>query len=338
MRIIRTLAHARAGLIGNPSDGYFGKTVSVIVSPFAARITLYDWPTLEIVWSQEDQSRFDNVRELVQDVKVHGYYGGVRLLKAAIKRFVEYCDLTGAPVHEKTFSIRYETNIPRNVGLAGSSAIIVATLRALMEFYEVTIPIDILPSLALDIEKKELGISAGLQDRVIQVFGGAVAMDFSKENARVDSALGLTYGVYERLDTKRLPPLYIAYSAEAGEPTYVVHNPLRARYEAGDKVVVEAMQQFARLAEEFRGALTAGDVDEMHRLVNANFDLRTTICNINRDHGAMIAAARSVGASAKFAGSGGAIIGIYRDQSMLQSLTQALKKLGCTTIPLSFDV
>ena len=33
---------ARAGLIGNPSDGYFGKTISVIVRDFAAQVGLTD--------------------------------------------------------------------------------------------------------------------------------------------------------------------------------------------------------------------------------------------------------------------------------------------------------
>ena len=37
---IRTEAFARAGLIGNPSDGYFGKTISFIVRNFPARIEL----------------------------------------------------------------------------------------------------------------------------------------------------------------------------------------------------------------------------------------------------------------------------------------------------------
>lgn len=35
------------------------------------------------------------------------------------------------------------------------------------------------PQVILDIEKKELGISAGLQDRVIQTYKGLVLMDFS---------------------------------------------------------------------------------------------------------------------------------------------------------------
>ena len=57
MELIRKKAFARAGLVGNPSDGYHGKTISVIVDEFAANVTLYEWDQLEIVWSQEDRSR-----------------------------------------------------------------------------------------------------------------------------------------------------------------------------------------------------------------------------------------------------------------------------------------
>ena len=42
--IIQTRAYARAGLIGNPSDGYFGKTISFILKNFSARVTLYESP------------------------------------------------------------------------------------------------------------------------------------------------------------------------------------------------------------------------------------------------------------------------------------------------------
>ena len=84
------------------------------------------------------------------------------------------------PLHDRNFSIRYESNIPRQVGLAGSSAIIVATLRCLMEFYGVDIPQRVQPSLVLSVETEELGIAAGLQDRVIQVYEGVVFMDFAQ--------------------------------------------------------------------------------------------------------------------------------------------------------------
>ena len=38
--IIRTKAYPRAALIGNPSDGYFGKTIAFTFSDFAAEVTL----------------------------------------------------------------------------------------------------------------------------------------------------------------------------------------------------------------------------------------------------------------------------------------------------------
>jgi glucuronokinase len=329
MQIIRNSAFARAGLIGNPSDGYGGKTISIIVRDYAARVTLYEWPTIEIVWSQDEHSRFDSVGELVRDVKLHGYYGGIRLVKATIKRFAEYCQIKRLPLHERTFSIRYETNIPRNVGLAGSSAIIVATLRALMQFYGVDVPRHLLPSLALSVERQELGISAGLQDRVIQVYEGAVYMDFSKDRERNDPELQLPYGVYEPLDVQKLPPLYVAYSADVGEPTYVTHNPLRARYEAKDPAVLAAMEKFARLTDQFRAAMDAGDVPAMSRTMDENFDTRASICTLNPDHVAMIRAARAAGASAKFAGSGGAIIGVCRDDATFHALKESLGQLGC---------
>lgn len=330
MELIRKKAYARAGLIGNPSDGYNGKTISIIVRNYWAQVTLYEWDQLELVPSQEDKSRFRGIRELANDVKLHGYYGGLRLVKATIKRFVEYCIASGHRLHERNFSIRYESNIPRQVGLAGSSAIIVATLRCLMEFYKVEIPIEVQPSLVLSVETEELGIAAGLQDRVIQVYGGAVLMDFSKQRMR--SLRGMSCGVYERLDPALLPPLYLAYNTAVGEPTEVVHNNLRHRFQQAEPAVVEAMQGFAELTDQAREAILAGDSARLGQLMDANFDLRRSICQISAGQVEMVERARNAGATAKFAGSGGTIIGTYPDEATFQRLIADLEPIRCAVI------
>ena len=146
MRIVRNRSYARAALVGNPSDGYHGKTIALLVRNFWAETVLYEWDSLEIVLASDDRAKFSSVQDLARDVTLHGYYGGIRLVKATIKRFVEYCRARGIELHDRNFSIRYETRIPRQVGMAGSSAIIVATLRSLMEFYGVTMPIEIQPA------------------------------------------------------------------------------------------------------------------------------------------------------------------------------------------------
>ncbi len=334
MQIVRQRAFARAGLVGNPSDGYHGKTISITVQNFFAEVILYEWERFEILLSQEDHSRFDSVDELVQDVELHGYYGGVRLVKATIKRFVEFCrqqEAAGQPGYElsdRKFSIRYESNIPRQVGLAGSSAIIVATLKALMQFYEVQVPLHILPSLALSVERDELGIGAGLQDRVIQVYGGAVYMDFGKQQMSIDA--GYECGSYEPLDASLLPELYIAYTHEQSEPTEVLHNPLRARYQQGVAEVVDAMGAFASYAADARDAILARDTERLATLIDQNYDKRNEICQLPENHRRMIEVARSVGASAKFAGSGGAIVGTYQGVEGYEALVREMAKIRCS--------
>src|SRR5260370_22147149 len=122
---------------------------------------------------------------------------------------------------------------------------------------------------------EELGIAAGLQDRVIQVHEGLVYMDFARE--RIREACGYRYGIYEVLDPALLPPLYIAYKEAVSEPTEVFHNDIRTRYNSGEERVVEAMTRFAGLAAEARTALLAGDRERLAWLMNENFDTRTSL-------------------------------------------------------------
>jgi glucuronokinase len=196
-----------------------------------------------------------------------------------------------------------------------------------MDFYGVEIPLQAQPSLVLSVETEELGIAAGLQDRVIQVYEGAVYMDFARD--RLETIGQFACGRYERIDPVQLPPLYLAYSAEESEPTEVIHNNLRARYEAGERAVVDAMSRFAELAQQAREAIAAGDTARLSRLIDANFDLRRSICRLPAGQVRMIETARRCGASAKFAGSGGAIIGTYPDDAAYRRLSTELAAIGC---------
>ena len=301
--IIRTQAWSRAGLIGNPSDGYFGKTISFSVRNYFAEAVLFESPRLCIVPSQEDISEFGSVAALVTDVRRHGYYGGVRLIKAAIRRFSDYCGEQGKVLEDRNFTISYRSNIPRLVGMAGSSAIVTAAMKALMRFYEVDIEKPLLANLILSVEKGELGIGAGLQDRVCQVYEGLVYMDFNEARMRQAG-----YGIYEPLDPALLPPLYIAFDPDRAEGSEVFHNRVRTLFEQGDPKVVDAMKEFAGLAESCRRLLLDGRGREIGPLMNRNFDLRCTIYNIDEKNKRMIRTARSAGASAKFTGSGGCIV------------------------------
>jgi len=310
-------AYARAGLAGNPSDGYFGKTISFTIRNFAAKVSLYEHPEVEIVPSMRDRSTYASVRDLVQDVKAYGYYGAIRLVKATIRKFSDYCDLQGIQLADKNFLIRYRTTIPRHVGMAGSSALVTATFRCLMEYYEIEIPREIQPNVILSVETGELGISAGLQDRVVQVYEDCVYMDFDETYMKEHG-----HGRYEEIDPRLLPNLYVAYRTGLAEGSEVFHNNIRERWRNGDPVVMDAMREFASYAQEVRELLLANRGAEIGPLLDKNFDLRRTLYRLSDANIDLVERARSVGASAKFAGSGGAIVGTYEDETMFQRLIE----------------
>jgi len=317
--IIKTFAYPRAALIGNPSDGYFGKTMAFTFSNFQADITLYPSDELEILPSRRDKTRFSDTAELVSEIKAFGYYGGIRIIKATLKRFFDYCKEQDIERRKANFTIRYHTSIPPHLGLAGSSAIITACMRALMNYYSVAISPAELANIVLSVEKDELGIGAGLQDRVAQSYQSLVFMDFDREYMEKYG-----YGRYEVLKNFKLPPLYIAYRTDLAQGSEVTHNTLRYRWEQDDPEVHAAMREWAGLTEEFRRAIETGHDQAATECINRNFDLRKQICNISSANEHMVMLARSTGASAKFTGSGGAIIGTYRDKSMFARLSAAL--------------
>lgn len=325
--IIETRAFARAGLLGNPSDGYYGKTISVIVKNFGAQISLYETPELHIEARDQDLNIYNNIHELVESVNLTGYYGAARLVKAAIKKFVEYCDQHSLKLNSKNFTVRYHSSIPRQIGLAGSSAIITATFRALMQFYNVKIPREILPSIILAAESEELGINAGLQDRVIQVYEGCVYMDFEKSFLEQNG-----FGKYLSIDPKLLPNLYIAYKTDLGKISGTVLNTIRSRYNAGEQKVIDTLLEISSLADKGRDAIQKKDYKRLFEMINRNFDLRASIMEINDSNKQLIEVARSSGASAKFTGSGGSIIGMYTDDEMLKKLVVAMKSINARII------
>ncbi len=330
MKVVNARSFPRAGFLGNPSDGYFGKTLSFAFADYCVDLTLTESSRMRFVPGEVDDAMFDSPENLVRDLRLYGYYGGVRMLKAVAKLFFEYCFDHGIEIPKINFTAEYRTNIPRLVGLSGSSAICSAMLKALMEFYGVEIPFDYTPTICLEAEKFELGINCGFQDRVIQMYGGLVFMDFEKEYVEANNK-----GRYEELDPKLLGEsglnVYVAFDPKRAEESGQAHKKVKKLFEAKKPDILSAMTEFADLAQQGRDALFARDFAKIPALVNANFDLRDKIFDVAEENRRMVMTARGAGASAKFAGSGGAIVGTFEDEAQFDALAKALAKIGCTT-------
>ncbi|XP_038980933.1 glucuronokinase 1-like isoform X3 [Phoenix dactylifera] len=278
-------AYARIGLLGNPSDVYFGRTISFSLGNFWASVRLE--PSDDLI------------------IRPH-------------------------PTHD----LISFTSIHHLTGLSGSSAIVCAALNCLLDFYRIRhlVKVEIRPEMILSAET-ELGIVAGLQDRVAQVYGGLVYMDFSKEY--MDK---LGYGMYTMMDIGLLPPLYLIYAenpSDSGKSLLScmqVHSTVRQRWLEGDEFIISSMEEVAELALEGRKALLEKDYAELADLMNRNFELRRKMFGddvLGSLNIQMVEVARSVGAASKFTGSGGAVVAFCPDgPDQAKLLEEACEKAG----------
>ncbi|KAF6255982.1 ribosomal protein S5 domain 2-type protein [Scenedesmus sp. NREL 46B-D3] len=286
---VTSRVYARIGLLGNPSDGFYGKTISCSLANFYAEVTLT--PTAAGAsfqpHPQHDPCEFDSLSALVHRLDTQGYYGGIRLLMALCKRFHAHCSKAGLQLPAKGFQLSYDTNIPRQAGLSGSSAIICAGLNCLLQYFQVpqsVLPVQQQPSLILSAEA-ELGITAGLQDRVIQVYGGVVCMDFDQQHMEASGC-----GIYESLDPALLPRLWLVWCDNPSDSGRL-HSTVKQRWLAGDAAVREGMQRVAECAEQGRAALLQQDTAALAQLMDANFNLRrwgqqhTALCPASKPPG-----------------------------------------------------
>ncbi|MDD2480124.1 MAG: hypothetical protein PHS31_09565 [Victivallaceae bacterium] len=327
--IIKCKAYPRAALIGNPSDGYFGKTIAFVFRNYCAEVELYESPELELIPTARDQTVFSGIEHLASDVSLYGYYGGMRLMVATVKKFNDYCKLSAIALDGRNFTIRYKTNIPNRLGLAGSSAIITATMRALIRFYGIKIPPQSLANLILAVEKDELGIQAGLQDRVAQAYNRPIFMDFNRDYMNANG-----FGIYTPIEIPAELNLYVAYRTDLAEGSEILHSRLREDYENGVPEVLSAIREWCELTEAVKEYLESRQYQYLPSYVNRNFDLRCEVCarSISPKNKNMVDIARKAGASAKFTGSGGAIIGTYEDEKMFEKIKKALKSFSVEVI------
>ncbi len=319
-------AFPRAGLLGNPSDGYRGKTIAVALASegFAEVIaTPAEKFSVRRNEAHELPDVFANIWELSKCVERYGvHYGARQLVLAAASAFAELVTSTRSAVGDTVNGVEkiggdfgncqltYSTTIPVRLGLAGSSALILATFRALARFHGTSLhqldsDIASWPDRLHAVETDLVGIECGLQDRVAQVYQGCTFMDFSGEGCR---------GVYERLDETQLPQLWIGYRADfrVGEHSGKVHSTLRKRFRMGDPVVLEKMRELGNIAERGRKALCkGGDISILSELMRQNFALRLELVGkeaVGEGNLHLVETARLAGFAAKMSGSGGAII------------------------------
>lgn len=289
-------AHARVGLLGNPSDLYGGRALGFAVRELAARVALEPSAAVEI----ENELLAAGWREFERELAKRGRAGA-----------------------ERPFRLDATCDIPYQAGLSGSSALLIASLRAWCEWYELPLSRSRVAELAWRIENDLLGIRAGPLDRLVQAHEGLLALDFREPWSE---------GAVERLDRTLLPPLLLAWHGAPGQRSGDVHAPVFERFRRGDRDVVEVTAALAANADSGRRALESRDVPGFLACVDRNLELRSRLFELAPVDVELAALGRSFGAAAKLPGSGGSVLFACADEAQLERVESACRARGVATL------
>ena len=286
--------HARVGLLGNPSDLYGGAGLGFAIAEFGA--------TARIVARAPASNRAAPLLEATwRTMRPHVGESASR----------------GAP------PLAIESNVPFQSGLAGSSAIVVAALRAWAAHLGWRLSRSRLAEIAWRVEQETLGVRAGPLDRLVQAHEGLIAMEFATPWAA---------DAVRRLDPASLPPLLLAISDGGGRASGDVHAPIFERWKAGDPAVAAMVEGLAENARRGIDALEQGDREAFLACIDRNLDLRGTVFEIEPADRDLIQLGRSLGAAAKLPGSGGAVLLACREDGDLARVESACASAGITTV------
>ncbi len=300
---------ARAGVAGNPSDALGGAALAVPVTQLRARVEVRssDAMTIRPATAAEPHR---SVSSLVSAVGRYGHEGAERVVTAALVRLVARLRETGASLDDAPLEIVWGTEVPRSVGLAGSSALAIATIRALADRWSVSVPPALVAALAFEAENVELGVAAGWMDRAVQSHDAPVLVETDRFHEVEGRLLPSITPVAVGADLE----LVVAWDPVGAAPSGRLHATLRERRGAspGGHRRRGAAREAAHAAA---GAFGAGDRAALADAVDESCDARAALGALDAATAALVAIARSTGAAATSAGSGGAVLVAPRDAS-----------------------
>ncbi len=280
-------APGRAGIIGNPTDMYGGSVLSCAVD-MRARVTITPASALKL----ETNGRAVTVKSR-QDLRPHGDRFDVA------RAILDYMHL---PLLQ--CRIRYQSDIPMQSGMSGSTALVVALLQAILAWQGRYPNRYRLAERARYIELNYLKVVCGYQDAYMCTFGGLNYMDFRDKQFYKDAEAELFATIEPLGDYVPELPFVLGFSG-VKHSSSAVHRPLRERWLEGDAAVVESYRRIGKIARQGKKAILMADWPTLGRLMNENHAIQRELGGSGEVNDRLIEAALQAGAlGAKLAGAG----------------------------------
>jgi len=253
--IIRSKAPLRLGFAGGGTDvspycdEFGGQVLNVTIDMFAY-CTIEPTVDDKIIFSAIDineEFECESIPEIDIDKKLI-------LHKGIYNRIVKDYN-NNKPL---SFKMTTYSDAPAGSGLGSSSTMVVAILKAYMEWLNLPLGEYDMASLAYDIERIDLNLSGGKQDQYAATFGGLNFIEFYENNRVIVNPLRIKNWIKNEVESS----LVLYYTGTSRESATIIDDQIRNTKDKSESSL-EGMHELKYFASEMKNAFLMGDFEKL---------------------------------------------------------------------------
>jgi len=320
--IIRSKAPLRLGLAGGGTDldTYCDKFGGYVLN---STISLYVHCTIEEINDEkiifealdiDNRVEQDSKRELELN-------GELDLFKGIYNRIVK--DFNLKPL---SFKLSTYSDVPSGSGLGGSSTLVVAVLKAFVEWLNLPFGEYDIARLAFEIEREDIGIVGGAQDQYAATFGGFNFMEFYADKRVIVNPLRIKNWIIDELEASM-----VLYFTNITREASQIEKEKKSLLD--DKKSLEAMHEVKEDAIYMKESLLKGNIERFAKILGKSWEAKKRVSNgiSNSEIDRVYSLAMQIGAySGKVSGAGGGgfMFFIVNPTKKLQLIKELNKQQG----------
>lgn len=263
---IRSKAPLRLGLSGGGTDldTYCDRYGGYVLN---ATISLYIHCTIE---EQNNQTIVFEALDIGQRIEVSStsaikLNGQMDLYKGIYNRIIK--DFVKEPL---SFKLSTYSDVPSGSGLGGSSTLVVAIIKAFVEWLNLPLGEYDIARLAYDIEREDIGIVGGAQDQYAATFGGFNFMEFYESKRVIVNPLRIKNWIIDELEASMV--LYFTnITREASQIEKEKKNLLE------NEKALNAMHEVKKDASLMKEYLLKGDITNFADILGKSWEAKKRV-------------------------------------------------------------
>lgn len=180
--------------------------------------------------------------------------GRLDLIKAAIHKVAKDA--------EQGFDLFLHSAAPPGSGLGSSSAVVVTLIGLLNQYMRIPLTNYEIAAMALEVERKDLGLGGGAQDQYAAAFGGFNFIEFTGDRVVVNP-LRIPSDTVRELEYN----LMLCFTGSTRVSDHIIEDQTN-RFQTGESSTVDGLHMQKELSVEMKNALLQGELTKFGHLLS----------------------------------------------------------------------